>query len=655
MKIYSLTGFPSALTGSFTGSFFGDGSGLTGTDSGSWDGIFSGSAEITGSLDIIGGSLTVDSDAGTIATFNRATGAGKLVFENASTAIAEIGDSDAVGGGTDLGFDIRSAAGRGFNVYTNSDLDSAASTPQLTITSGGNVGIGETSPEEALEIKKSSLPAIQLNQNDQYKSIIRLAGNDLEIRGSSGAMEFYNGSADGDSSALVMSISSGGAATFNSSVSDQVILTGGASLNTRLKINRGTDDTNQNLLLGYNKIIVTRLDAPLASPQTDFTIQQQGSDGTRTPFTISSGGDATFSGQVSVFPKQIIGSYNSGTAGTAALPSYAFYANEDMGMYPVGTDTLGFSTAGQNRLTILSDGFITQDISRSGFAMKIVNTADASQGLQILSADNDTGLYILDCQSSVGGTYSSKFLVEKSGAATFTGLINANQGVEVVDTTAGSAGTPNFKTILDYKSFTNRATIKGGNEASGTQGTYLKFYVNNLTTANSPLNLLTLQSSFVNGTNAQFDALIKANNGISFPNQSAGSGTVSASTLDAYEEGTWTPTNQGTSNITVGPTAFAGTYTRIGNRVFVEFKISGITAPYTGALIYITLGGFPYVQASNSIVSNGIVTNYPNSRQAGGIQNNSSGDANNWFVYWENTVSNQSNNNIYGSLTYFTS
>ena len=143
--------------------------------------------------------------------------------------------------------------------------------------------------------------------------------------------------------------------------------------------------------------------------------------------------------------------------------------------------------------------------------------------------------------------------------------------------------------------------------------------------------------------------------GIAFPNQSAGSGTVASSTLDAYEEGTWTPTNQGTSNITSGPTALTGTYTRIGNRVFVEFKISGITAPYTGALIYIVLAGFPYVQASNSIVSNGIVTNYPNSRQAGGIQNNSSGDANNWFVYWENTVSNQSNNNIYGSLTYFTS
>ena len=39
---------------SFTGSFFGDGSGLTNLNSGSWDGNFTGSARITGSLDLTG-------------------------------------------------------------------------------------------------------------------------------------------------------------------------------------------------------------------------------------------------------------------------------------------------------------------------------------------------------------------------------------------------------------------------------------------------------------------------------------------------------------------------------------------------------------------------------------------------------------------------
>ena len=58
--IVNLTGV-SAISGStFSGSFVGDGSGLTGVNIGTWDGIRSGSAEITGSL-IVSGALLVTS------------------------------------------------------------------------------------------------------------------------------------------------------------------------------------------------------------------------------------------------------------------------------------------------------------------------------------------------------------------------------------------------------------------------------------------------------------------------------------------------------------------------------------------------------------------------------------------------------------------
>jgi hypothetical protein len=76
---------------------------------------------------------------------------------------------------------------------------------------GGNVGIGTSSPAEVLEVYHTTSPAIQLNDGGDYQGIFRLAGNDLEIRGSSGNMEFYNGSADGDSSAERMRINSDGA------------------------------------------------------------------------------------------------------------------------------------------------------------------------------------------------------------------------------------------------------------------------------------------------------------------------------------------------------------------------------------------------------------------------------------------------------------
>jgi len=90
-------------------------------------------------------------------------------------------------------------------------VESDANTHALFVQgSDGNVGIGVAAPAEMLEIYNASSPAIQLNDGGDYKSIFRLAGNDLEIRGSSGSLEFYTGSADGDSSAERMHIDSSG-------------------------------------------------------------------------------------------------------------------------------------------------------------------------------------------------------------------------------------------------------------------------------------------------------------------------------------------------------------------------------------------------------------------------------------------------------------
>ena len=87
---------------------------------------------------------------------------------------------------------------------------SEAAATKMTVTSEGKVGVGVESPAEALEVKTSSSPAIQLNQGGDYQGIIRLAGNDLEIRSSSGTIEFFNGAADGDSSSERMRIDNAG-------------------------------------------------------------------------------------------------------------------------------------------------------------------------------------------------------------------------------------------------------------------------------------------------------------------------------------------------------------------------------------------------------------------------------------------------------------
>ena len=124
---------------------------------------------------------------------------------------------------------------------------------QLTLLNGGNLGIGTTTPEELLDIKATSSPAIQLNQADTYKALLKLGGNDLEIRGSSGAMEFYNGTADGDSSALRMQITAAGLVGIGITPTETLTLGGVANVQLTLKSN----DTSN----GYSEIYFGDTDA----------------------------------------------------------------------------------------------------------------------------------------------------------------------------------------------------------------------------------------------------------------------------------------------------------------------------------------------------------------------------------------------------------
>jgi hypothetical protein len=80
--------------------------------------------------------------------------------------------------------------------------------------------------------------------------------------------------------------------------------------------------------------------------------------------------------------------------------------------------------------------------------------------------------------------------------------------------------------------------------------------------------------------------------GIAFPGtQSASS---DANTLDDYEEGTWTPTVLlGATNNSVGTAT--GTYTKIGNVVFIACRMENVTKAGTGSL---TVGGLPFTASS---------------------------------------------------------
>lgn len=66
----------------------------------------------------------------------------------------------------------------------------------------------------------------------------------------------------------------------------QLDLSGGTTVNERLRLQRGSDDTNQFAVYGWNSIRTYRSNVSVSSNLTDFSIIQSGSDGSRTPFYI---------------------------------------------------------------------------------------------------------------------------------------------------------------------------------------------------------------------------------------------------------------------------------------------------------------------------------------------------------------------------------
>ena len=112
---------------------------------------------------------------------------------------------------------------------------------------GGNVGIGETSPDELLHLKSATTggAAIQIEQDDgtSYKTLMQLRGNDLEMRGSSGNIEFYTGNNDGASSTERLRIDSSGRLLLGTTTEGHASaddLTVASSASTGITIRSGT-------------------------------------------------------------------------------------------------------------------------------------------------------------------------------------------------------------------------------------------------------------------------------------------------------------------------------------------------------------------------------------------------------------------------------
>ena len=119
----------------------------------------------------------------------------------------------------------------------------------------------------------------------------------------------------------------------------------------------------------------------------------------------------------------------------------------------------------------------------------------------------------------------------------------------------------------------------------------------------APSGTINTAISFTQVLNAEKDKSIalqggtsQTGTGITFP--STQNASSDATTLDDYEEGTFTPIAYGLSS--AGTTTYnsqVGSYTKIGNLVTVNFSINVASMTGTGAL---ALGGFPFTAAVNN-------------------------------------------------------
>ena len=116
-------GSDSSLSGSFSGSFSGDGAGITGAG---WDGQFTGSATISGSLNIVG-----DTEV-TISSSLRAEYFGVW----SGSYAGYLAPSGELEGNTTNDLGLGSETGKNIRFYTNKNT-----TEKMRLTTDGNLGI----------------------------------------------------------------------------------------------------------------------------------------------------------------------------------------------------------------------------------------------------------------------------------------------------------------------------------------------------------------------------------------------------------------------------------------------------------------------------------------------------------------------------------
>lgn len=479
------------------------------------------------------------------------TGPSFLFFtNNAASSKTFLGRLTAVIENTAVGAE---RGGIAFNVRSNG-ADVNANTEALRVTSNGYVGIGTSLPIEKLEV----------------------VGNVIAM-----SYKTY----DGTSSDFLKGDGTLDGTTYLSSVWVNPSLTGDGTEGNPLQVDTGIVVTLDDTQTLTNKFI---------SGTTNSLSNIGNSSLTNSSVTIN-GSPVSLGGSISV------GTLTSVTAGTGLT-----------GGIITASGTLAIDTAVVTTLTG------TQTLTNKTLTNPTINGFTGNTSVINIGS----GQIYKDAAGFVGiGTTAAgdfgRFVVQGGQA----GAANAN----IVARTPGSAQgeRANFSFYSTFQGTADNAPRRTADIIAGFNGgpwgaEYLSFNVGYNGVANDGKQITLEKMRVTNAGNVLIGltsptsggAKLQTSDGITFPSTQVPSSNPN--TLDDYEEGTWTPT-QGAGLTVVGTFSSSGRYTKIGDTVYVQAKLSATTSMAFSAAGVIC-SGLPFASSTTfqgtSIVNNADSTSF---------------------------------------------
>ena len=397
-------GSDSSLSGSFSGSFSGDGAGITGAG---WDGQFTGSATISGSLNIVG-----DTEV-TISSSLRAEYFGVW----SGSYAGYLAPSGELEGNTTNDLGLGSETGKNIRFYTNKNT-----TEKMRLTTDGNLGIGTTSPSAKLHsyINTSTPTVLGKFENLGGEGIIEIKSKNDKLSvlqfadsedGNVGAVQYFHQDNEMQfktNDSVKLRISSGGDVVLNQALS---VIKGGGSSTGRFQV--ANHDTTSYMMITGNTYPTI--------PNTTYFVNNS-----VVALTISSAGDATFSGSVTADQGIFNSTANTYLGGSLILrdlnganPKYLTSVSGNLAFSANGTnDHLLISSGGtatfNGIVSINGQGFFRGDssgnlrIQGGTTATEIRNNSNNSSLLTILDGGNvgigkSPSTFRLDLETTSGG------------------------------------------------------------------------------------------------------------------------------------------------------------------------------------------------------------------------------------------------------------